>query len=93
VLDDQPALAYGQPPSRGDAASLRVAEHLRQQILAGAIHPGERIRQEEVANRIDVPPIRASSPCTEVRSQPTPGFGAGSMRSSQADVATLICRP
>ena len=33
------------------AASARVAEHLRQAILGGEIGPGERIRQEEVADR------------------------------------------
>jgi len=29
--------------------SQRVADHLREQILSGAIAPGERIRQEDIA--------------------------------------------
>ncbi|SDH04620.1 GntR family transcriptional regulator [Nonomuraea jiangxiensis] len=32
--------------------SERVAEHLREAILSGAIAPGERIRQEELAERL-----------------------------------------
>ncbi|MGY1601222.1 GntR family transcriptional regulator [Geodermatophilus sp. SYSU D00815] len=35
-----------------DAASARVADHLRQAILRGEIRPGEWIRQEEVAERL-----------------------------------------
>ncbi len=38
-------------PDEPRAASERVAEHLRRTILSGAIRPGERIRQEEVAAR------------------------------------------
>ena len=38
-----------QPGPRSDPASQRVADHLRTQILSGAIQPGERIRQEDVA--------------------------------------------
>jgi DNA-binding GntR family transcriptional regulator len=34
------------------AASLRVAEHLRTAILGGAIGPGERVRQEVVAQQL-----------------------------------------
>jgi DNA-binding GntR family transcriptional regulator len=34
------------------AASERIAAHLRDAILAGEIGPGERIRQEEVAERL-----------------------------------------
>jgi DNA-binding GntR family transcriptional regulator len=36
----------------GPAASERIAAHLRDAILAGEIAPGERIRQEEVAERL-----------------------------------------
>lgn len=36
----------------GIAASQRVASYLRTAILSGAIAPGERIRQEEVAERL-----------------------------------------
>jgi DNA-binding GntR family transcriptional regulator len=32
--------------------SVRVAEHLREAILSGRIAPGERIRQEELAERL-----------------------------------------
>jgi DNA-binding GntR family transcriptional regulator len=35
----------------GTPASERVAEHLRQAILGGSIVPGERVRQEDVAQR------------------------------------------
>jgi DNA-binding GntR family transcriptional regulator len=34
------------------ATSARVADHLREAILGGAIQPGEWIRQEEVAERL-----------------------------------------
>ena len=33
-------------------ASQRVADHLRAAILAGVIGPGERVRQEDVAQRL-----------------------------------------
>jgi DNA-binding GntR family transcriptional regulator len=39
------------PPALG-AASERIAAHLRAAILSGDIAPGERIRQEEVAERL-----------------------------------------
>ncbi|WP_248960162.1 GntR family transcriptional regulator [Sphaerisporangium perillae] len=38
--------------ARSDVASRRVADHLRAAILSGEIAPGERIRQEEVAERL-----------------------------------------
>ena len=34
------------------AASRRVADHLRAEILGGGIGPGERVRQEEIAQRL-----------------------------------------
>lgn len=34
------------------AASQRIADHLRQAILSGDIVPGQRVRQEEVAERL-----------------------------------------
>lgn len=43
--------AGGHPPT-AEAASERIAAHLRTAILAGEIAPGERIRQEEVAERL-----------------------------------------
>ena len=33
------------------AASARIADHLREEILRGELRPGDRIRQEEVAER------------------------------------------
>jgi DNA-binding GntR family transcriptional regulator len=41
-----------QADSGVGAASARVADYLRQAILSGEIGPGERIRQEEVAERL-----------------------------------------
>lgn len=38
----------------GGATSERIATYLRAEILAGAIGPGERIRQEEIAERLGV---------------------------------------
>ena len=46
MLKEEPA-----PASGGEAASERVAKHLRAQILSGAIGPGERIRQEDIAEQ------------------------------------------
>ncbi len=34
------------------AASRRVADHLRAEILGGGIGPGERVRQEDIAQRL-----------------------------------------
>lgn len=39
-------------PVAFQAASARIAEHLREAILSGEIGPGQRIRQEEVAARL-----------------------------------------
>jgi DNA-binding GntR family transcriptional regulator len=36
----------------GSAASLRVAAHLRRSILDGMLAPGQRIRQEEIADQL-----------------------------------------
>lgn len=44
---DDPALAR-------PAASERIAAHLREAILGGQIVPGERLRQEEIADRLGV---------------------------------------
>lgn len=41
-----------RPVPAAGAASERIAAHLRDAILAGRIAPGERIRQEEVADRL-----------------------------------------
>ena len=42
----------GEPEPPLGAASERIAAHLRAAILSGDIAPGERIRQEEVAERL-----------------------------------------
>lgn len=48
-MTEIPALT--EPASVG-AASARVADHLREAILRGELRPGDRIRQEEVAERL-----------------------------------------
>jgi len=40
------------PADAGGAASARVAAYLREAILGGRLRPGDRIRQEEVAERL-----------------------------------------
>lgn len=52
MLDDR--TPTDRPGPRGDPASHRVADHLREQILSGAIRPGEWIRQEEVAETFEL---------------------------------------
>ena len=39
-------------PDTGGATSARVAAYLREEILHGRLRPGDRIRQEEVADRL-----------------------------------------
>jgi DNA-binding GntR family transcriptional regulator len=51
VTDTDLEATAGLAPATG-AASERIATHLRTAILAGEIAPGERIRQEEVAERL-----------------------------------------
>lgn len=48
---DEPACPVDEPAVATAAVSARVADQLRDAILAGSIVPGERIRQEEVADR------------------------------------------
>jgi DNA-binding GntR family transcriptional regulator len=45
-------MSEAHDPAGGLAASERVAAYLREAILDGTIAPGERIRQEEVAERL-----------------------------------------
>jgi DNA-binding GntR family transcriptional regulator len=54
VINDRPQLASVEPGQRADPASRRVADHLRRQILNGAIQPGEWIRQEDVADMFEL---------------------------------------
>jgi DNA-binding GntR family transcriptional regulator len=46
------SLSSAYVPEVAGAASLRVADHLREVILDGTIAPGQWIRQEEVAERL-----------------------------------------
>ena len=46
------AAAVGADPVVAPAASRRVADHLRAEILGGGIGPGERVRQEDIAQRL-----------------------------------------
>ncbi len=46
------AQAKAEPVAVPAAASQRVADHLRAAILGGEILPGERVRQEDVAQRL-----------------------------------------
>lgn len=41
-----------EPPETGGAASARVATYLRDRILRDELGPGDRIRQEDIAERI-----------------------------------------
>lgn len=52
MLDDSTTTGPAGP--RGDPASHRVADHLREQILSGAIQPGQWIRQEDVAEAFEL---------------------------------------
>lgn len=45
-------MAHVQPPPKELTTSERIAAHLRDAILSGAIPPGSRIRQEEIAERL-----------------------------------------
>ncbi|HEY9523192.1 MAG TPA: GntR family transcriptional regulator [Thermopolyspora sp.] len=58
-MTDTTSLSTDGPVSDGitdgrsaDVASRRIADHLRRQILAGALAPGARIRQQEVAREL-----------------------------------------
>jgi len=51
AADRAPAGPTDEPAVATAAVSARVADHLRDAILAGTIGPGERIRQEDVAER------------------------------------------
>jgi DNA-binding GntR family transcriptional regulator len=45
-------VSVAMPVPAVPAASRRVADHLRAEILGGRIAPGERVRQEEIAQRL-----------------------------------------
>lgn len=44
-------MATTKPAPKPGVASQRIADHLREQILAGRLSPGERIVQDEIADR------------------------------------------
>jgi DNA-binding GntR family transcriptional regulator len=48
-----PGTADAVAAPAAQAASERIAEHLRQAILSGEIAPGQRLRQEEIAERLN----------------------------------------
>lgn len=50
TYDQNPA--PGSPPQPGGAASARVASYVRDLILRDELKPGDRIRQEDIAERI-----------------------------------------
>ena len=47
-----PAVPPAMPTAAIGAASARIATHLRDAILRGELRPGDRIRQEDVAERL-----------------------------------------
>jgi DNA-binding GntR family transcriptional regulator len=49
---DTAGITLPAPEANGTGAGARVADQLRDAILDGEITPGERIRQEEVADRL-----------------------------------------
>jgi DNA-binding GntR family transcriptional regulator len=55
-------------PGAGITTSERIAHHLRREILSGAIGPGQRIRQEDIAERLGVSrlPVREALRMLEV---------------------------
>jgi DNA-binding GntR family transcriptional regulator len=74
------------------AASERVAEHLRKMILAGEIAPGERIRQEEIADRFGMSrlPVREALRMLEIEGltelQTNRGARVPALSSHEADM-------
>lgn len=80
----------GAPPA---AASLRVAEYLRSAILNGDIAPGERIRQEDVAERLGASrlPVREALRILESQglAEHEPNRGARVPRLTQHEVDVI----
>jgi DNA-binding GntR family transcriptional regulator len=76
----------------GGATSRRIADHLRSAILDGEITPGQRIRQEEVAERFQVSrlPVREALRMLETESlidhQTNKGARVTRLDMHQADV-------
>jgi DNA-binding GntR family transcriptional regulator len=74
------------------AASQRIATHLRNAILSGAIPPGQRIRQEEVAQRLDASrlPVREALRILEaeglIESEPNKGARVPRLDRHELDV-------
>ena len=84
-----PAIAAAHSPTTG-AASERIAAHLRTAILAGHFAPGERIRQEEVAERLGTSrlPVREALRLLEAEGLTQHTANKGS-RVSRLDAAEL----
>jgi DNA-binding GntR family transcriptional regulator len=74
------------------AASQRIADHLRAAILGGVIGPGERVRQEEVAQRLGASrlPVREALRMLEaeglVEHEPNKGARVPRLRADEVDV-------
>jgi DNA-binding GntR family transcriptional regulator len=81
-----------QPISSSGAASTRVASYLRDGILTGRISPGERIRQEEVAERFGASrlPVREALRILEAEGltehEPNKGARVPSLAMHEVDV-------
>jgi DNA-binding GntR family transcriptional regulator len=79
-------------PTASLAASERVAEHLRKLILGGEIAPGERIRQEEIAERFGMSrlPVREALRMLEIEGltelQTNRGARVPALSSHEADM-------
>lgn len=87
MLNEESITANGS-----EAASERVAKHLRTQILSGVIGPGERIRQEDIAERFGVSrlPVREALRMLETEGltelQPNKGARVPHLSMSEVDV-------
>jgi DNA-binding GntR family transcriptional regulator len=77
-------------PETGGAASARIATYLREEILHGRILPGDRIRQEDIADRFGASrlPVREALRMLEAEglTEHEPNKGARVPRLSQHDV-------
>ena len=81
------------PPAATGAASARVAAYLREAILDGSIAPGDRIRQEDVAERFGASrlPVREALRMLEADGliEHEPNKGARVPRLSQHEVTVI----
>ncbi|MCW2765408.1 MAG: GntR family transcriptional regulator [Nocardioides sp.] len=82
-----------QTTDTGGAASARVAAYLREAILGGQLKPGDRIRQEEVAERFGASrlPVREALRMLEAEglTEHEPNKGARVPRLTQHEVEVI----